>query len=178
MKTKRLVLDALCAALYTLLSSYVSISLLHMKLSFAALPLVLGAMLFGPADGLVIGLLGSFLSQLLGAYGLSVTTPLWMLPPIVHGLLIGLWARRRGFECEARRPLATALVLTALVVTALNTGAMWVDSRVFAYPFAATLPSVALRIAAALITSGLYTLILPPILRALRRGGLTERTDA
>ena len=38
MKTKRLVLDALCAALYTLLSSYVSISLLHMKLSFAALP--------------------------------------------------------------------------------------------------------------------------------------------
>ncbi len=177
MKTKRLVIDALCAALYVLLSSFASVSLLNLKLSFDALPLLIGAILFGPADGLVIGLLGSFLGQLLGPYGLSVTTPLWMLPAAVRGLLVGLWARRRGGR-YGRGQLAAVLVGTALAVTALNTGVMWVDSRVFAYPFAATLPSVALRVAAGLVTSGLYTLLLPPIVRALRRGGLTERKDA
>ena len=148
MKTKRLVIDALCAALYVLLSSFASVSLLNLKLG-----------------------------QLLGPYGLSVTTPLWMLPAAVRGLLVGLWARRRGGR-YGRGQLAAVLVGTALAVTALNTGVMWVDSRVFAYPFAATLPSVALRVAAGLVTSGLYTLLLPPIVRALRRGGLTEREDA
>lgn len=175
MKTKRLVTDALCAALYVLLSSYASLSLANLKLSFDGVALVLGALLFGPADGLVIGALGSFLGQLLGPYGLSVTTPLWMLPAMMRGLLVGLWAKRRGYRYD-RRALGPILIATALAVTAVTTGVMWVDSRAFAYPFAATLPSLLLRIAAGLITSAIYTLILPPIITALRKSGLGGET--
>ena len=176
MKTKRLAADALCAALYVLLSSYASLNLANMKLSLDGAALLLGALLFGPVDGAIIGLVGSFLGQLLGPYGLSVTTPLWMLPAAVRGLMVGFWARRRGGKYD-RRALAVILVISALVVTAVTTGVMWVDSRVFAYPFAATLPSVLLRIAAGLITSAIYTLILPPIIRALRKSGFAEREE-
>lgn len=176
MKTKRLAADALCAALYVLLSSYASVSLVNMKLSFDGAALLIGALLFGPVDGLIIGALGSFLGQLLGPYGLSVTTPLWMLPAMARGLMVGLWARQRGGRYD-RRALAGILVVSALVVTAVTTGVMWVDSRVFAYPFAATLPSVLLRVAAGLITSAIYTLILPPIVRALRKSGWAESED-
>lgn len=177
MKTKRLVADALCAALYVLLSSYASVSLVNLKLSFAGAALLIGALLFGPVDGLIIGALGSLLGQLLGPYGLSVTTPLWMLPAMARGFLVGLWAKKHAYRFD-RRALAVILIATALVVTAVTTGVMWVDSRVFAYPFAATLPSVLLRVAAGLITSSLYTLLLPPVLAALRKSGLAERNDA
>lgn len=176
MKTKRLVFDALCAALYVLLSSYGSISLVNLKLSFDGVALLLGALLFGPVDGLIIGALGSFLGQLLGPYGLSATTPLWMLPAMARGLAVGLWAKKRNGRW-GRRALAVILVATALMVTAITTGVMWIDSRVFGYAFAATLPSLVLRVAAGLITSALYTLLLPPILAALGRAGVAERND-
>ena len=60
-------------------------------------------------------------------------------------------------------------VVTALFVTALNTFIMYVDSKVYSYPFAATLPTVALRIVAGIVTAVVFSLILPSLLSALRR---------
>ena len=85
--TKRLVTDGLCAALYVVLSSFLSLNLGPIKLSISGLPVILAALLFGPADGLTVGLLGGFLGQLTGPYGVSVTTPLWMLPVGVLGFI-------------------------------------------------------------------------------------------
>ena len=45
MKTKRLVVDALCAAMYVVLSSYVSLNLAGIKITPDALPILLAAIL-------------------------------------------------------------------------------------------------------------------------------------
>ena len=53
-KTKRLVLDALLIALFFVLSS-AAVTIGGIKLTFASLPGILAAMLFGPIDGFVVG---------------------------------------------------------------------------------------------------------------------------
>lgn len=168
----RLVADGLCAALYVVLASYLSLSLGPMKLSLDGLPILLGAMLFDPVDGLVIGLVGNLLSQLLGPYGVSATTPLWMLPPAMLGLLTGLYAKRRGREQSALRLFLPMLLLLAADTT-LTTGVMWADCQVYHYAFATYAPYIVWRYVADGIKAVVYALVLPPLLRALRREGRT-----
>jgi uncharacterized membrane protein len=67
MKPKQLALDAMLIAMFVALS-FVSVDLGNLKITFDALPILIGALLFGPVDGLIIGLLGGFMYQLL-SYG-------------------------------------------------------------------------------------------------------------
>lgn len=168
MKTKRLVIDALCAAMYVVLSNYVSLNLGPMKLSVDGLPILVGALLFGPADGLIIGLLGNFLGQLLGPYGLSATTALWMLPDGLRGLLVGWVAKKHGF---ALRPVAQGILIavSAVIVTTVTTGVMWVDCQVYHYAFATYAPYILWRYVAGLVVSAALAFILPPLLKVLKR---------
>ena len=61
------------------------------KLTFASLPTMICAMLFGPIDGFLVGFLGAFLEQML-KYGFTTTTLLWVLPPAIRGLFIRVCA--------------------------------------------------------------------------------------
>ena len=168
MTTKRIVTDAMLAAMYVVLSSFLSLSLGPMKLSLDGLPILLAALLFGPVDGLLVGFVGGMLAQLLGPYGLSVTSVLWVLPDAVRGLIAGLYARLAKQPLKTV-PLGVMLVLNALVVTTLTTGAMYVDCLVFHYAFATYTPYILWRYLAGIIMAVIFTVILPPIVRLVRR---------
>lgn len=165
-KTKRLALDAMLAAMFVVLSLF-SINLPGMKLTLDSLPVLVAAALLGPVDGLAVGLVGSFLNQMI-TYGFTATTLLWILPAGLRGLLVGLYAKRRGFDMTLRQTVFIT-VAAALLVTALNTLLMYVDSWVYSYSYAAALVTLALRILAGIITAVVFSLILPVILTALRR---------
>ena len=176
-KTKRLALDAMLAAMFVVLSLF-SIRLPGMKITLDSLPILVGAALLGPLDGLAVGLIGSFLNQMI-TYGFTATTLLWILPAGLRGLLVGLYAKRRSFDMSLRQTVFIT-VATALLVTALNTLFMYVDSWVYSYSYAAALPTLALRVVAGVITAVLFSLILPAILAALRRlfgGGSTAKDN-
>ena len=165
-KTKRLVIDAMLAAMFVVLSLF-SISLPGMKITLDSLPILVAAALLGPVDGLAVGLIGSFLNQMI-TYGFTATTLLWILPAGLRGLLVGLYAKRHNFDMTLRQTVFITIV-TALLVTALNTFFMYVDSWVYSYSYAAALMTLALRILAGIITAVLFSLLLPAILKALRR---------
>ena len=164
--TRRIALDAMLSAMFVCLS-LISISLPNMKITLDALPVLVAAVLLGPLDGLAVGLIGSFLNQLL-TYGLSVTTALWILPAGVRGLLVGLYAKRHGFALS-RKQLLMITILTAVLVTVLNTLIMFLDSRIIGYPFAATLPTVFFRIISGILTAILFSFLLPPLIKALQK---------
>ena len=63
-----------------------------MKITVDSLPILVAALLLGPLDGLAVGLIGSFLNQML-TYGLTVTTVLWILPAGIRGLVVGYYAK-------------------------------------------------------------------------------------
>ena len=165
-KTKRLAIDAMLAAMFVVLSLF-SIRLPGMKITLDSLPILVAAMLLGPLDGLAVGLVGSFINQMI-TYGLTPTTILWILPAGLRGLLVGLYAKRRAFSLSLRQTIFIT-VLTALLVTALNTLLLYIDSWVYSYSYIAALPTLVLRIVAGVMTAVVFSLILPSILSALRR---------
>ena len=168
MKPKRLVTNAMLIAMYVVLSLVATINLWNMKFTLDSLPIIVGAALFGPIDGMLIGLLGSFTNQML-TYGFGPTTILWVIPAAVRGLLIGLYAKHHGFNMSFKQTQFIT-ISSALIVTALNTLMMYIDSKIygyysFAYVFGGILP----RIVAGVIIAFIFAAILPHILKPLKR---------
>ena len=62
--TKRLVIDALLVALFFVLSMF-AVEIAGVKITFVSLPTVVCALLYGPVDACIVGLLGAFLEQML-----------------------------------------------------------------------------------------------------------------
>ena len=91
MTTRKLAADAVLAAMCAVLGA-LSLDFGNLKITFESLPVLLAALAFGPLDGLAVGGIGTLIYQLL-RYGVSVTTPLWILPYALCGLLVGLYAK-------------------------------------------------------------------------------------
>lgn len=167
MKPKRLVTNAMLIAMYVVLSLVATINLGNMKFTLDSLPIIVGAALFGPVDGMLIGLLGSFINQLI-TWGLGPTTLLWIIPAGVRGLLIGLFAKHHNFDMSFKQTQFIT-ISTALVVTALNTAVLYADAWIMGYHYAAVFIDLVLRITAGIIIAFIFGAILPHILKPLRR---------
>jgi len=156
-------------AMYVVLSLFATIRLgSSMNISVASLPIIVGGALFGPVDGLIIGLLSAFMEQLL-TYGLGPTTVLWMLPAAVRGLMVGLYAKRCGFDMSFKQTQFIT-ILSALVVTAVNTVVMYLDAKIYGYyTFVGVFGAVIPRIISGVITAFILGALLPHIVKPLRK---------
>ena len=181
-RTKKLVTASLFAALYYLLSIFAKITLApNFRLSFAGLPVILSGMLLGPSYGLLTGLVGSFLEQLLGPYGLTVTTPLWLIPEMGRGLVTGLLCRRLGDSVGSKQDvrLWTVLCAGAFFVTCFNTFAIWADAKIIGYDAQGLGVAVFfLKLLSGAFTMLLFTLVLPQILRVAERAGIRTKKQS
>ena len=167
MKAKRIVTTAMLIAMYVVLSLF-SINLGNMKITLDSLPIIVGAALLGPLDGFLIGFFGSFLNQLL-TFGLTPTTIIWVLAAAIRGLLIGLYAKHCHFDMSF---LQTQIITisTALIVTALNTGALYLDSKIYGYySFAFVFGAVIPRIFTGILTAIVFGSILPYIVKPVKK---------
>ena len=169
MKTKQLAIDAMLIAAYFVLSNYFAVNLGSIRLTLDVLPVILGAALFGPLDGLIIGFAGNFLFQLAGPYGISATTALWCLPDALRGLLAGLLLRGR-LEDMSKGRIIFILVMISIAATTLTTGVMYVDCLVFGYSFITYSPFILWRYIAGAIVALLTALLLPALVKPL--GGI------
>ena len=165
-RIKRLVIDAMLVGIFVVLSLYASVDVWVMKFTFNGIAIILAALLFGLKDACAVAILGAFLEQLL-TYGLSVTTPLWILPALCRALLVGGYAQLVRFRY---RPLVMMAVVVAssVLVTVVNTGVMWADSVImgyysFAYVFGKILPRFGAGIITALLYGGLTMALLPRV---------------
>ena len=90
MTVKRLVINAVLISIYVVLRFF-NISVGNsFRFTLAPFSVILCALLYGPVDGLIVGFLGEFLSQILGPYGLTPTTLLWCVGETVRGGVLGL----------------------------------------------------------------------------------------
>ena len=165
-KIKTLSMNAMMAAMCAVLG-YLSLDLGNLKVTFESLPILVSALLFGPLDGMVVGGIGTLIYQLL-RYGLSITTPLWMLPYVVCGLLAGWYAKKHSFFLSGRQVMVL-VILNELLITALNTGVLYVDSKIYGYYSAAFIfGSLLPRIIICIVKAAAFGLVLPGITRAVR----------
>lgn len=173
---------AILAALYTLLS-LVTIQFGNVKITFAPLPVVVSAMLFGPWEAAIVGFFGEFLDQMLG-YGFTATTILWLIPPAIRGVIIGAAAvacRRGKTDVEPaaqsiryleRRPVTCYVVsvAAALVTTLTNTAVIWLDSVIYGYYTPAyVFGDMVMRLVTGVITAVVLATVAMPVVAVLRK---------
>ena len=165
---RQLALNAVLAAVCTVLAGLSLKIGGNLKISFESLPVHIGALLFGPVDGMLIGGIGTFIYQvLLSGYGISATTVLWILPYVSCGLMDGLCAARMG---RGRGGVFFTLLLSELCITLLNTFALYVDSKIYAYYSPAfVFGTLALRLFLCLVRALVYTALMPPLLGYMKK---------
>ena len=176
---RRLALDAMLIALYVLLG-FAKIPIGNiLRINLASFAVVVCAVAFSPIDGLVVGLMGEFLSQVLGPYGMTPTTALWALPEAARGLSLGLIVMF-GFKKQfltGKFPQATttamfvvACVVTGILASLLNTFALYVDSKIFGYySYYMVFGILLTRLSMAVVMSGAFGYVSLHIVTALRR---------
>ena len=139
-----------------------------LALAWLTLLILLGALLFGPLDGLAVGFVGTLLYQLL-RYGVSVTTPLWILPYALAGLVTGFYAKRRGFSLTTGQTVGI-VVAAEVLVTALNTLVMYIDAKLYGYWFPGFISAMLLlRGAVCIVKAVVFGLVLPKLCARVRR---------
>ena len=170
-KTKVLVFVAVLSAIFYLLSIYGTLKISDsIKFTFQNLPLYIAGVLFGETLAATVGTVGMFLSQLLSQYGLTPTTIFWVLPYTVAGFLSGLLYKR--FKDKLNNPVFMFLYLLVIhiVITLLNTLALYIDSKTFGYySYQLVFGSLIIKLVNAIIISILYTVIIPLIVRVLKK---------
>ena len=169
---------AALAALYFLLNM-VSIKAGNLRITFASLPVVVSALLFGPLESVLVALFGELLNQLL-SYGLTATTLLWLVPPAVRGLTVGLLAARlwrTGHPLETRPVLCYGIcVLAALCTTVANTLIIWLDSVLLHYYSAAyVFGQLFYRLGSGVVIAVIIATVAMPLAGLLRRQGIARR---
>ncbi len=165
---RRLALDAVLAALFVLFAVVFTIKTPVLEISWASLPILVAALLFGLPDALAVALIGSFMEQALSQYGLSPTTPLWMAPVLLQAFVAGLFAHLAR-RTEQRWILIFAVIAAELVLTAANIAALYLDGAIYSYALPALHLMVPGRLLNAAVRTALSVILLPPLLLALRR---------
>ena len=177
MNIKRITYDALLSAMCVALG-YFSITLMNdnMKITFENLPVLIGALLFGPADGALIGGIGIFLSQLL-KYGIDVTTPLWIFPYAAAGWFVGFVAKRNSYNMKPV-VLGVVLLVSHLIVTGLNTVGIIINNayvRQIPKPVLQAIAPLPIKLIVCVIKTVAFTILIPLVIKGLEKARLYEK---
>ena len=180
-KIYRLAMNALFVALYFILGTYLSFKIPGaVQISFSTIPLLLCAFLFTPVDAVTVAVLGTLLEQILdpSPYGF-MTLPMWLVPNAVLAVVVALGAIRIR-KMESRK---TALVCTAVLIvcaevllTALNTAALYVDGYLLGYSVKALHLLLPTRVANCFVRAAISCVVclalIPPLRRQLKKMGV------
>lgn len=165
-KSQKLAVSSMLVAASILLSC-VSIRFGFWTISFACLPIFISACLFTPQETILIALAGAALEQFI-SYGLSLTTPLWLLPAIARATYLSLALLKYRNDLKAA-PLMKHFVISNLVCTLVTTIAMVADSIYYGY-FHWSIIGISLlsRLISSVTIAILCGLITYPILNAIK----------
>ena len=167
----RISLQAMFIALYFVLAK-ISLSFGNLQITLASLPILISALLLGFSDPLIIAALGELLIQVF-SYGIGLTTPLWLLAPVARAFVFAVvvaLARKKGFEIDHRGWLYYSTAIgAALIVTAINTGVLFLDALIVGYPFSFVWLETVLRFVSGIITAAVVAGLAHPLAEALRR---------
>lgn len=179
---KRLVFNAVLVAIYVVLG-YLRIPIGNaFRISVSPFAVIMAALIFGPADGLLVGFLGEFLTQILGPYGLTQTTLLWCIGETVRGGTLGLCSRLflRNWLLGVSRPsrkqiliLLASCSLTGILASLGQTLALYVDSTLLGYyTYAMVFGLMIWRIVIYIVVSALLGYLCLPIISAIKKAKL------
>ena len=170
----RITYDGLLAALCAVLGSVAAIDIGIAKLTFENVPVVIAGLLFGPVDGMLVGFVGIFLSQVI-RYGIDASTMLWVAPYVLSGLVVGLGALLCRFRPKFWQ-LLVILIVDAMVVTGANTVGLYIYYYyILKTPKETMFAAIPVRLAVSAVKGVLYAILMPLLIKGLESAGIYER---
>ncbi len=170
----RITYDGLLAALCAVLGSVAAIDIGIAKLTFENVPVVIAGLLFGPVDGMLVGFVGIFLSQVI-RYGIDASTMLWVAPYVLSGLVVGLGALLCRFRPKFWQ-LLVILIVDAIVVTGTNTVGLYIYYYyILKTPKETMFAAIPVRLAVSAVKGVLYAILMPLLIKGLESAGIYER---
>ena len=170
--------DGMLLAMYIVLSTLTVRLTPNLQIAFTGLTIIMAVVLYGLPDAILIAVLGSFIGQARGAYGLSITTPLWMVPPILRAVVFGIAYEiflKKGIKLEDKKVLFIVFAIIAgLVTTIANTGAIFLDAMIFEYPVSMAVVESIFRFVSSILSSVFIALVTLPIIYALKNANLVH----
>lgn len=175
----RLALDSMLAALYFILT-YVTIRVGNFHITFASIMVVIPSLLFGLPDALLIALLGEFLNQVL-TYGIMITTPLWILPPLFRALIISIVSmiyKKKNDALENHIVIYFITTIIAGLITSIaNTAVTFLDGFIIGYNVSFVLLTTCFRFLINIATSIVVSIIALPIVKVLKRIVIVSKSN-
>ena len=143
------------------------------KITFGGIPIILCAIIYGPVDAAIVGFLGSFIGQLF-TFGIDITTPLWIMPAAVRGLVMGLLfiAFKKSTNVFV---LTFEIIVSSIMVSLSNTLALYL---VFLITTAQSDPNATysfvlitfvMRIVMGIVSAIIYSVIIQGLLIAIKK---------
>ena len=161
----KICLIGLCAGLYMILNLLTFKIGGFLEISFTLLPIIFIAIVYGPIEGMIVAAAGEFVNQL--SYELSIMTLVWMIAPILCGLIVGLLFKNRNPLEQKVRFIITICVMQ-LCVTGANTLSMYLNNLIFIeWPIEIVLWMIPIRFAVGVVMCVLYGAIVPLIFKPL-----------
>ena len=169
MKIRDITITSMLIAINVVLSYAAPIKLGNFKFTFEAFPILVGAILYGPICGLTVGTIGPFIYQAFSEYGLMLTTPLWILPHTLSGLIVGLYSKYHNYKMNNIQLIFITL-LSSLIVTALNTLAIYCDAKINGYyTFAYVFSNIYIKIITGIILSIINAFIINKLMKTVSK---------
>ena len=138
------------------------------KISLGSLPFIIIALLCGPAEGFITGSVGTLISQMI-TYGLTITTPIWLIPGAMAGLVCGLVYIAAGRRTKVL-PIAFSVCSGVFTLVLFNFIGTWLDGvLILKYStMEILLAALPLRICVGICLAVIYTILAVPICKALQ----------
>ena len=161
--TVQLTVNAMLAALCAVLG-YLAVDMVSIKITFESFPVLLAGLLYGPVNGALVGFAGTFIYQLL-RYGMEASTPLWIVPYVIAGCLIGILAKKASYD-HTKTEIRILMPAMELLIFLMNTVSLFLYSKLLYgnYSWAFVLPALPTRFLIAVLKGIAYALVTWPIL--------------
>ena len=163
---QQITINAMLAAVCAVLG-YFEINTMNLKLSFESFPVILAGMMFGPLNGALVGGIGTLIGQMV-KFGLELSTPLWVIPYIIVGWVVGLYAKKATFN-NSTKEIRFIMFGSELLVFILNRISLFFYSKLLfgAFSLAFVTGTMLPRLGIAIAKGLAYSIITPTILRRL-----------
>ena len=126
------------------------------RITFYGIPLMIASILFNLRVGFFTSLVTAFVTQvIISEYGVTLTTPLWMLATLAWGIFPGLVMYIFKYS-KKFYVISFAVISGALLASLANSLALIIDGKVYNYPVNLTFINIVLRLVFSIITTFVY----------------------
>lgn len=164
---KELCLFAVLSAMYVILA-YISVGTNDFKIAFGSIAILIAALILGPVGGFAVGAMGEFIHQLL-LYGIDPTTPLWLLPYAIAGLVAGIMTMAAKYN-PSKTVLFLTIAIHEILITVIVTPVNYVAATIQGWGnWAMIAAAIPLRVAIMAVRIVIYLVVVPPLYKTLKK---------